>query len=243
MISKRDKRRIKKVAFFILVCGLIFFGGRQFILSDIFRIRKVEVETDGNLEKKKILSLFNSYCKENCLDHRPNLFKLEKDSLRRFLLSDVRLLEAKIKKRPLSKLIISVTERKPFAQIGEGLCVDKDGVVFPTKETHTTYLHINSKKRHGDKIDVQELYLIVERIKAFLPKYPINQIRKEKDRLFFLIEDTWISVLPKEKELNKKLTQLSVILPTLTKKGVFVDLGYDDPILSPNLPVTVQPIH
>ncbi|MEK9148804.1 MAG: hypothetical protein AAB267_02015, partial [Candidatus Desantisbacteria bacterium] len=218
MVSKRDKKRIKKTAFFILVCGLVLFGGRQFILSDIFRIKKVEVETDGNLEKKEIFSLFNSYCKENYLGLRPNLFKLERDSLRRFLLSDVRLLEAKIKKRPLNKIIISVTERKPFAQIGEGLCVDKDGVVFPTQETHTTYLHINSKKRPGDKIDVQELYLVAERIKAFLPKYQINQIRREKGRFFFLIEDAWISVLPKEKELDKKLPQLSVILPTLTKK-------------------------
>jgi cell division septal protein FtsQ len=235
MISKRDRKRIKKTGFFLLVCAVVFFGGRQFIFSDIFRIKKVEVETDGNLEKKEMFSLFDSYCKENYLGLRPNLFRLEKNSLRRALLSDVRLLEVKIGKRPPNKLIISATERKPFAQIGEGLCVDKNGVVFPTKGTHTTYLHTTSKTRPGDKIDVQELYLIAERIKAFLPTYPIKEMRKEKDRCFFLIEDTWVSVLLKEKNFDKKLAQLSVILPTLKEKG-FVDLCYNDPILSHNPP-------
>jgi len=233
MISKRDRKRIKKIGVFFFVCGLVFFGGRQFIFSDIFRIKKVEVETDGNLEKKEIVSLFNNYCKENYLGLRPNLFKLERNSLRRFLLSDVRLLCVKIQKRPIDTLIIFVTERKPFAQIGEGLCVDKDGMVFPTKETHTTYLHTASEKKPGDKIDVQGLYLITERIQAFLPKNQIREMKKEKDRCFFLIEDTWFSVLLKEKELNKKLAQLSVLLPTLKEKG-FIDLCYDDPILSPN---------
>ncbi|MBU1262928.1 cell division protein FtsQ/DivIB [bacterium] len=233
MISKRDKRRIKRTGFFLLVSSLIFIGVRSLVFSDLFLIKKIEVETDGSLKKKEVVLLFDSYCQENYLGIRPNLFRLERKSLRRFFLSDIRLLEVKIGKRPLNKLLISVTERKPFAQIGEGLCIDKDGVVFPTKETDLFYLYSASKKRPGDRIDVQELYLIVQRIQRFLPKYPIQEMRKEKDRCFFLIEDTWVSVLLKEKELDKKLVQLSVILPTL-KKGEFIDLCYDDPILSEN---------
>jgi cell division septal protein FtsQ len=230
MGSKRVRR--VKIALWLMLAGLVAIGIRATLLSDLFAIRRLVVKADSSLEAD-IREAFCEYCNQNHLGVWPNLFVLDRRSLARFLLSDLRIKKVKIRRMPPGSLIIEAEEREPFCWIKRGLGVGKDGVVFPIKEgDEFPLLYGFEDAEEGDKIDVEVLYSIIKRMENF----HITEIREGKQKFFFLIESVWICILPEE-DLRRQIKRLEKILKEVDlSKFKLIDMSYDDVVLSPEAP-------
>ncbi|MEW6103078.1 MAG: hypothetical protein AB1630_04575 [bacterium] len=205
----------------------------MFLLSSLFTIEKVDIKVSGDISENEIRRLWKNFLRQNYLGIKPNLFKLKKDSLCKYISSDVRIDKVQIQRYPPNRLVILVEPKRAFVWIKDGIGVDKNGVIFPIKGTQSLPYLSGFYEKKGT-INVSCLFFLLKSAKnySFFPK--IKEIRFEKDKVFFSLDSLWICIPQELKGSTKRFKRLEVILKRDLSNIKLIDLSYDDVLLSPS---------
>lgn len=227
------RKRLGRFVCFLFIIPLMLYVGYKILSSSIFTIKIIDIKIDGDISKDEIKRLWNGFLRQNYLYSMPNIFKLNTKSLRRAILSDIRIDSVKIKRYPPDKLIIFIKTRKPFVFIKGGLGVDEKGVIFPIKGTQSLiYLSGFKGKKCGDTIDVSLLFPILSIAKRYPFASLIKEIKIDKKKAFFTLDNILVCIPLEIEGAHKRFKRLDLILKTDLSDIKLIDLSYDDVILS-----------
>ncbi|MEW6681221.1 MAG: hypothetical protein AB1297_09450, partial [bacterium] len=196
---------------FVLCLGI--YGIRRVLFSSLFTIKNVEVKVSGDISENEIMRLWKGFLRQNYPGIAPNLFKLKKDGLHRYILSDVRVKRVEIKRYPPHRIVIFIEPRRAFVWIKDGLGVDEEGVIFPIKGTQSlAYLSGFEGKKMKEVINVSSLFSLLKGAKNYSFFTKIKEIRLEKNKAFFSLNSLWVSIPLEMENSTKRFKRLEIIL-------------------------------
>ena len=129
-LSRKKKRKRDVFVFLAVLVGLILYTALSVLSLPYFYVKNVEVKGLERLTSSEILQ-------PNLIPPETSIFKLDVNRIKEKILAHGLVKKVVIEKRLPSTLIISITERKPYACVADGQKVwevDKEGVILREAE-------------------------------------------------------------------------------------------------------------
>ncbi len=218
------KRRIIRVLRFILLSVTLIFSGygihKFLIYSPYFKIEKIEIEGNRDIDKKEIESLLD-------IRKGDNIFKAKLRQTKEKLGSLKQIKEIDIHRDFPDRIVLKITERVPIARIDKGdsvgsnrvKLVDREGVTFSGKARDLPRI-LGTK----DAVNRKEVVSFLAKLMAvdFQFYKKISYIDGRNRRKVELKTDEAVFIWgpvgkETENQLQKKLTYLNLVLQDLQK--------------------------
>ncbi|WKZ24393.1 MAG: cell division protein FtsQ/DivIB [Patescibacteria group bacterium] len=247
-LSKRTKLRVVVIFFSLIILSWLF------IFSEVFLIKEIKVEGLKHESSSTVSMLARHQSEEKLFKIFPQdrLWVFNKEALREAIMErHPSFLEIKIKKKPLSVLLIEVKEREPVVLWYEGgnyYKADQEGWVVSLVEETNHGLPIiyndGANRMEGLKLNYSAKaiasFLAVEKRWPLLSfkVSPRQYVVDNEERTIKIVLDTGAIVfLPDEPSLiNEQLERLEIYLGSLEGAKVvnlsYIDLRYGDRVYS-----------
>ena len=231
--SLSTSRILLIISLLLIVAGLSYL----FFFSDIFKIKKLEINGNQKISSEEIEALINNSISKS-------IFLIKTKTIKESLLSNFVLIDkAKVKKIFPDSLEIIVQEKLPVAnwiQNDRVFLLDNKGIIFEESEMgrllklsgFTLSLDLGSIV-----INPKELTIILDiksRIDALnIPLERINII--SSDRLDIQVEQGWEIYLDPQKDIPWQITKLSSVLekeipPEYRKNLQYIELRFGNSV-------------
>lgn len=220
------KRRILRVLRLVLLSVTLLFSGygihKFLIYSPYFRIKKIKIEGNQDIDKKEIESLLD-------IKKGDNIFKVKLRRTEGRLRSLKQIKEIDIHRNFPDKIVLKITERVPIARLdkGDGIgsnkvkLVDREGVTFSGKARDLPRI-LGTK----DAVNRKEVVSFLAKLMAvdFQFYKKISYIDGRNRRKIEVKTDEAVLIWgpvgkETENQLQKKLTYLNLVLQDLLKNS------------------------
>ena len=222
-------RPARALGFILLISALCYLAVTQlrhlFFATSYFEIKSLEVSGNSTLSREHILKITG-------MAPGLNLFKLDRETVRKKVLTDPLIKDAKVELDGLYNLRISVTERTPFlyAKVGTAFFeISEDGVIINTEGYGekdlplVTGLNLETS-RAGDNLNGNDQYYVAQNwVKSLESRIldGISEINFHSPQNPYLILISGEKVFPRSLEdFKNRYDFLRALLDNLRKNNV-----------------------
>ncbi len=222
-------RPARALGFILLLAGLCYLAVTQlrhlFFATSYFEIKSLEVAGNNILSREHILKITG-------MAPGLNLFKLDREAVRKKILTDPVVKDAKVELDGLYNLKINITERMPFiyAKVGTAFYeIADDGVIINTEGYGEkdlpliTGLNLETS-RAGDNLNGNDHYYVAQNWVKSLESRILNDISEMN---FHSLQNPYLILLSGEKVFPRSLEDfknrydfLRALLDNLRKNNV-----------------------
>lgn len=237
--KKKRKPLYKKKGFWIVlvVFSLIGFLVWALFFSSWFQIKRVEIQGAQTIEEKELIPVCEGLISKKILFFSTkSIFVVPSLKIENHLLQEFpKIKEVKVRRHFPSTMVVFVTERSPvfnFFGCNQFYLIDDQGIIFEEGKKENLSVIKNSQANECflglqalDKEKIEKLSFLVQH---FYSQSKVKEIDINLPRIEIITDQEWKAIFSFEKDLEKQLKELEVIIEKKILPGNLSKLEYID---------------